>query len=520
MSLVEITRLDGGQDKNERSETINQATESMGFDIFNDTNKLTRLLTPTVFEGAFGPSVTAGECAVFDATKRMSDGRVIGVGVTGSTSSIFRFYRKDGTITGNWAQHSVAGGSVSNQNVYAILYKDAQYGVASLSSVTRLYRYDTDSAMTIIGDVADSDAIVLAKPLVHSQDDILYVPGSRTIGKYDGTTFIASAIVLPYLITSICEYQNYIAILCQSPAGGVIYWWGRDTSLATLQNTFPLDGGAGRILENIDGYLVGVSEFPYDSNNSVIGLSFSVPHIVVRMYLGGIMQKVKSALVNNLLSGSTSESPYTESGQTQRLLNKKMVKDGRLYFTTASNAVWCFGLNQDGKYVLSRNYKSTYQTRNVLVFYGMFTLGDYVFFNVRTDTGSPNDMYLTRITGDGYSSTDISYYTTTINPSMPIVDRKYDKTLKAFGIRALINNVAQGSIIVEISVDGGTFNTIISRDTLSTFFPSKVTRIDAGAMNDSTPMPTGREFKFRIKTTTKIDVLGYWYDYDVNNTLI
>lgn len=515
MAKVIINRWDGGLSLSERPQTINEQSSSQGFDIFRDSFKLTKIDNQTVNETAAGASVTSGECPVFDATKRASDGRIIGVGQTSGSGSLnFRFYRKDSSITGTWQQNSSAGNGVTNWNAYAVLYKDVQYGYYTQSSESRLYRYDSDSAMTLIGTTADYHPAITPKPVVHSQDNILYMATNKTVSKFDGTTFTASAVTLPYYISSMCEFGTYLAIACQAPEGGVIFLWGRDTSLTTMQDVIKVDNGKLQIIENLDGYLVAITETPYDPYTGAIAISGIYKTITARMYIGGSMKKIQSTFLGS-----------NENGANQLLSHKKAIRDGTLIFSTGSNYLMRFGLNQNGQYVMSRDAQAVATTKTLVNQYGFFVLGDYLFSSFRASSGSPSEGLLYRNNSLNNSGTEefisTSYYVTTINPSMPIGDRMKDKVLTKVALKFYSLSTSTGTVTVKVSTDNGTnYTTLISQNAATTAFPTKYSRIEADADTNGASFPTGIEFLFKIETTYKIDPIEFFYEYEVTNSLI
>ncbi|GAH30408.1 unnamed protein product, partial [marine sediment metagenome] len=63
-------------------------------------------------------------------------------------------------------------------------------------------------------------------------------------------------------ITSICEFGNYLAIGAaplSGLGGSVVYLWDRDSSLTTLSEIIDFGEGNLRVLEEIDGVLIGIS---------------------------------------------------------------------------------------------------------------------------------------------------------------------------------------------------------------------------------------------------------------------
>jgi hypothetical protein len=515
MTKVLLNRFDGGLAMSERPQTINEQSSSGGFDVYTDPFLLKKIDSMTVNETASGASVTAGECPVYDATKRASDGRIIGVGGTSASNTTFRFYKKDSSITGNWVQNSSTGNGIVNANAFAVLYKDVQYGYYVQTSESRLYRYDSDSASTLIGTTADAHTEVCPRPVVHSQDNILYMGSNKTISKFDGTTFTASAITLPYYITSMCEYGTYLAISCQTPEGGVIYLWGRDTSLTTLQDVIKVDNGKLQIIENLDGYLVAVSETPFDPYTASIGIVGTYKSVTVRMFIGGAMKIVKKTYLG-----------LNENGSNQLLSHKKVIRDGSLLFSTKSNYLMRFGLNKQGQYVLSRDAAVVPATAspNLVSMYSFFVLGDYLFSSLRASSGSPSDGLLYRNNGLNGGTSEYfhqSYYVTTINPSMDPNDRIKDKQLKKVAVHFYSTSTTQGTITVKYSTDKGVnYTTAISQDFSSTTLPSKFYRFEADQDTSGEQFKTGIEFLFKIESTYQVDPIQFWYEYENTDSLI
>lgn len=311
MAKVIIKRWDGGVAQSERPETINEHADNNdtfpgsngGFNVFADPFKLTKLTSPTINETASGASVTSGECPVTDAVKRETDGKIIGVGATSASSNLLldsieriQASRGHGNKTPTplvlLGFHWVVGSA-------CCLYKSNFMGLFHVSSTAaRLYLYNTDSSHTLVGTISDySLNNKSVKPVYHSQDKYLYMAAGKTIASLTGatstTTFTASAFTAPHEITSICEYGTYLAVLMQSPEGGVIGLWDRSNS-TLFADTFKVDNGYAGIIENVDGYLTTVSQTPFDPYSYSIPVVYSYAGTInVRMYIGGTMKLIK-----------------------------------------------------------------------------------------------------------------------------------------------------------------------------------------------------------------------------------
>lgn len=508
-------RFDGGVAQSERPETLNEHAnnndtfpgQNGGFNVFADPFKLTKLPNPSVNETASGAAVVSGECPVFDAVKRGTDGMIVGYGATSfSGSSLARFYRKDTSITGNWVQNSTTGNGVnSSEGAYCVLYKDSFFGYStnSVAVESRLYKYVSDSSQTLIDTLADYAAGSLPKPVVHSQDKKLYYAANKTVRVYDGIT-PSAGITTDYPIISMCEYGTYLALACQTPKGGVIYLWGRDTSLTTFQDVIQVDNGKLQIIENIDGYLVAVTQTPYSpfSASSAIPVVYSYAGTVnVRMYVGGVMKLIKKATLGN-----------NEQNSTQQLLTLKTVKDGRLYFSTNSNFLWSFGTNRNGEYILARDQQIVYANRTLSQLYGLFTLGEYFFGLQQTTTGSPSDGLLQRT--DAAFGSDYSYFTTPINPGMPLEHRGRLKKLKNVYIK-VTSLTTSGTVNLKYGYDTSGSMTDLITETISSVRPKFFeTTSDLSGEN----LVETRDLTFQIGIVGQIDVVELGYEYDLIET--
>lgn len=516
MAKVIIRRWDGGVAQSERPETINEHLNNNdtfpgsngGFNVFADPFKLTKLTSPSVNETASGASVTSGECPVFDAAKRGTDGLIIGYGSTSfSGSGVARFYRKDTSITGNWVQNSASGLGVELPNgAYCVLYKDLFFGISSNAASTnaRLYRYDTDSTQTLIDTVSDYAAGALPKPVVHSQDKKLYYASNKTVRVYDGSS-AAAGITTDFPIISLCEYGAYLAIACQTPTGGIVYLWGRDTALTTFQDVIKVDNGKLQVLENVDGYLVAVTQTPYSpfSAFTAIPVVYSYAGTVnVRMYLGGVMKLIKKATLGN-----------NEQNSTQKLLTLKFVKDNKLFFSTNSNFLWAFGANRNGEYILARDQQIAYTNRIMDTLHGMFALGEYVFGLQLTTTGSPSNGLLQRT--DATFGSDSSYYTTTINPAMPIEDRAKLKKLKSVYLKGT-SLTTSGTVNLKYSYDANGYTQDVINESITSVRPKF---FETSAQLDSEQFAETRDLTFQIGVTGQIDITELGYEYDTIDTI-
>lgn len=173
----------------------------------------------------------------------------------------------------------------------------------------------------------------IAQGLVHSKDDILYIPYDNIIAKNDNGSWTDAAITIPshLKINSIAEFGNYLAIGA-SPLSGIgnsrVYLWDRDTSLETLSENIDWGTGELKVLEEVDGFLLGIS------------------------LKGGTDTQFNGRVIFRFLQGGRAikyDELVTESNTISLLIAKQKV-DNRVYFmlqTTINGAVrqgvWSFG---------------------------------------------------------------------------------------------------------------------------------------------------------------------------------
>src|SRR3990167_3919704 len=131
----------------------------------------------------------------------------------------------------------------------------------------------------------------VAQPIVHSKDDRLYIPFDNYVYyKTSATATPALGITLPtnLIITSICEYGNYLAIACRPKIpmnrNSVVFLWDRDATLTTVTESIDWGPESLDLIDTLDGILIGISSMR-NSYSDVIAFK---PHLVFKYYGGGI----------------------------------------------------------------------------------------------------------------------------------------------------------------------------------------------------------------------------------------
>ncbi len=349
-----------------------------------------------------------------------------------------------------------------------------------------------------------------AQGLVHSKDDILYIPYDNKIASYDEatTTWDNNAVGgtgLPshLYITSICEYGNYLAIACAPLSGvgqSVVYLWDRDASLTTLSESINWGDGKLMVLETVNGHLVGITQ--------KTGNQFIDDMIVFRRWNGGQPKKILE-----LVDESSGQLPLA-----------KQIANNRLYFMlhitlngTLRKGVWSIGQpTPNSEFAVSLEYfpdNDTAIDNGSLSLKNFFILGDYAFIS-HLDSGSAYALSKTKVSASAfvYSSTT-AVIETTINSKMKAEDKGKKKQL--LGVRGLYELLTSGEqVVVDHKVDGGAYSEIFTESTASVIATEGI----KDSSGDS--FATGYDYEFRIKSTGGAEITGLEYKYDIIETQI
>ena len=226
----------------------------------------------------------------------------------------------------------------------------------------------------------------IAQGLVHSKDDVLYVPIDNTIYRNNnGVWDLALTLPAHFYITSICEMGNNIAIAMAPLSGAVagqsrVFIWDRDPTLTTLSETIPWEEGQLQILEVVNGYLVGISISGNTATRHNVRISF-------RFLDGNNIMGYRATPIMELVAPTRQESAPPDSGTgTIALPIAKQMINGRLHFLMQiyingeqRNGVWSIGKVGDS---FALNHERTPNNDTALtsaVLYNFFYVGDYLF---------------------------------------------------------------------------------------------------------------------------------------------
>lgn len=280
-----------------RAKNFDYAQLVGNFDIYSDPTKM-RPNPDFAADSIESLTVAESKLCKFLAGPSAADGGTeqyaLGV-VSGTTKA--KIFRKTVASSDAWAAATTGEDSNTgrNENFFVLYPRTVLWGARG---GVRLWSYQIGSN-TFDTSGAASHALTytqIFQGLVHSKDDILYIPyysaAGSFIAKYNGTTWTDTALTLPASMIPICisEFGNYLAIACKQKniqsGPSIVFLWDRDSSLTTLSESINWGPESLEMIEELDGVLVGVSVFANTSTESFI----SRPKLVFKAYTGGTPQ--------------------------------------------------------------------------------------------------------------------------------------------------------------------------------------------------------------------------------------
>ncbi len=424
------------------------------------------------------------------------------LGIVGSGSSRPKIFERASLPQGVWGAstggNATAGGARSEQVFVAYTLgaggDDVIYGLSGGDSI---WQYDI-TTNTFTNQHTAITYTSAAQGLVHSKDDILYIPynnnnGSFIASKNGANAFNTTALTLPRntIITAICEYGNYLAIAVRPKAqvGGrsVVYLWDRNSSLATLSEKIDWGTEDLMFIEEVDGFLVGVSVF---ANTSIV----KTPKILIK-YVSG--------------SGTKKITEFNATNITVKFGNNTQKANGRLYFmmnveidNMVYMGVWSLGL-KDGlfayclEYILN-NGATTFTASDSPL--GFQFLGDYL-----TVTYKVGNTYVIRMS-------NIAVYTTT--------NSTYESLIFNSGNSSLIKDLIGITLMFEPLLSGGQCVLKYKKDSDSSW-SSIFTFNTQNAISYSINSGSGllpkeyKELQFQILSTGNAKLTGLHFAEDI-----
>ena len=378
---------------------------------------------------------------------------------TFSWFELFVFYKKTGLIYGGRGTSATAGSAI--------------------------WAYDPTGAATFAESALTVSFTSLAQGLVHSKDDILYIPYDNKIAKNDNGSWTAVALTLPshLKITSIAEYGNYLAIACAPLSGvgeSIVYLWNRDETTTVLSQSIPWGEGNLTILEEIEGYLIGVS---YVGTSS---LNFEQK--AVFKYYAGSKPVVFKEVVNETTFASTDTPLAKQKVNNYLYFSMKITLNG-----TIEHGIWKIGRTKSGTFSLAmdRTWNNDVAPAAADIVFSFILIGDFML--IAYEDGGTHAV----------SKTDDTnlHAITAVYETVILNDGDSSITKKLHGITILHEALpANGSVVVKYKKDEETsFTTILTNTTANSLRKSAINIESSGVV-----LPTYKEITFRVESSAAV----------------
>ena len=548
---IKINRFDGGIVNDPRNPNENICRVVTNFDVTTNPRKMTPHYDSESGDSAASTSQKQNFCV---ALRTGSTYQLYSLGVKSGTGLAEVLYK--GLTTGattdladnlwtNTNNNQASSGAASFGCF--VYYKKTGY-IYGGSAGRYIWRYDPSGSGAWVDTHADLTSFTtIAQGLVHSKDDILYIPYDNKIASNNNTNWTVAALTLPsnYKITSIYEDGNYLAIVCAPIKPGVenskLFLWDRDSTVTTLADSIDLGAEDATIGEKVDGVSFIISKS------------------------GGDSTRFKDRIVFRYISGNVAVKFLELQGTTSSLLPAyKQRINSRLFFQmsislagTVREGVWSIGRSSISS-PFSLVHERTPNNNTALssgTLTGFFYVGDYLFQSYTSSSAfalsKTNDsasytatsIYESKIFDNGDNSITKKILGTTVTteplPSGGQVVLKYKKDNESSFTTIFTNaTVTAGSFIpgteyTIISVGTTDFTLIgASASTVGVTFVATGAGSGTGvacqiishsAINiesDGITLPEYKEIQFRIESTGGAEITGFSFKSESVNRRI
>ena len=291
------------------------------------------------------------------------------------------------------------------------------------------------------------------------------------------------------VIKSICEYGNYLAIGCAPLAGvgeSVVFLWNRDETTMVLSQSIPWGEGNLTILEEIEGYLIGISYVGIF--NATAATNFE-QKAVFKYYAGS-----KPVLIKELVNETTFDNSPNDTPLVKQKVNNYLYFSMKITLNgVIEHGIWKVGRTKSGTFsiVMDRTWDNDTTPVAADEVFGFILVGDYMFI-AYSDGGVDN---VSKTNDTNLHAVTAAYETVILNDG----DTSLTKKLQSVTIlhEAL---PANGTVTVKYKKDEETsFTTILTNTTDNSLRKTAINIESSGA-----ELPTYKEITFRIESTASV----------------
>lgn len=520
MKTIVVTRFDSGIADDRFGASVGEFSIAKHFDTLTNPQSLTPL------RGMSSHTASTGIGNLIIA----HDGLMYGVGINPVDSpngELWNLLSYGATSWTEFTTKQLSGAAVN----YELLVDYPDFGNVQTiiwSSTNKLVA----SAPSAAGSAATQALTftTIGQGLVHPKDDILYFPYRTSSASFIGiispdatpfNTHAFTAFTLPTQTRVYCltNYGDYLAIPATQLSNGsgvnssTVYLSNRDTSLTTFDASIPWGNGFLKVLNNLQGALVGISEL---GSNSIQGnTAQDYNSVLIKVYEGGAEPILIKELKAFHLAGSSTPTVVVNP-------RVNYIFNNRLYFSVSINpndgvsparyGLYSVGKNKlTGRYSVNLERMATNDNSDTGVIAAAM-VGDYVEV-VHTTEGT-----LTKTTNGATSSTTFgatSVYESVVNPNMDAYDNILTKNLVSVGVmtRAM---PASSQVVMKVRVDStGSDSDWVTIFTKTPTSPDTQTTVYETPIIPSMGVNDGRNLEFRIESTGGAVVTNFAYKYHI-----
>lgn len=494
-----IRRFDGGIFNDPRVPNAGLSRVVTNFDILTNPYKMTPYHSSASGDSAAATSQKQNFVLANWLPGSTNDYRVFSLGVVSGSGKAEILMKTMTTGSSNdlsdasWASpaNNASAAGLTNFNLF-VWYKKTNL-IYGAKAGTSIWAFDSGTAGAFTETSLSLAYTNIAQGCVHPVDDILYVPYDNKIAKNDNGTWSAPVLTLPsnYYITSICPYRNFLAIACaplSGEGGSRVFLWDRDTSLATVSESIDWGEGNIKVIEELNGDLVGISQL-----GNITTRFFG--RLIFKRYTGYGAEKIGEFV-------STSISSVLTLGK-QKINNRLHFMAQIILNGSAREGVFSIGRNPGQPYAIIHERTPNNDTALSGGFpVNFFYIGDFLFQSY-ISSGS----YGLSKTDDQNSYTASSIYESEINEGMDEADRPALKQLMSVGANyeAL---PAAGQAVVQYRVDGGSWVTVFTETTDGAVYTEPVPNAASGD-----EFVQGKDYEFRCVSTGGAEMTGITYKF-------
>jgi hypothetical protein len=415
------------------------------------------------------------------------------------------------------------------------------------STIARTLFYGLTNAIAFIdptnGLSGDSHSLTytgIGQGVVHPKDNILYIPYITSSGTFiatcngspsTGGNWTDTALTLPsaYGVPVLAAHGNYLAIGLnlrnKVPAApgefhSVVLLWDRDTTITNLPETIDWGSGILKVLNTLEGNLIGISESITQNYFSTYADKASVQ---IKSYSGGQPQLIKEIISRK----ETMTSPTVTVNP-----NVNFIYRDRLYFSAdivggstspAYHGLWTLGRSKEsGRWSVGIERGATTDDSETSVL-AACAIGDFysVVYNAVGTLG-----FSTNSSNLSSSFNGTSYWES--SPNVGVIHNRYTrhdfslpKQLKAISL-SFVPLTSSGQVVLKYKVDGGAWSTIATYTASSAASGSADTVAGFERVKDANgnSFDSGRYYEFRIESTGGAEILELAYIYSINQTVM